>query len=55
MDALFFMRRDEDNRDFRMIGNQLPLELNTTPARHAHVEYKAVRSSRLFRTQVRFG
>jgi hypothetical protein len=54
MDALFFMRRDEDNRDFGMMGNQLLVELNATLAWHPHVEYKAVRFLGSFRTQVRF-
>ena len=36
--GLLFVRRDKDNRDLRMVGNQLALELDTTLPRRAHIE-----------------
>jgi hypothetical protein len=46
---------DKDNRDLKVIGDQLALELDAVHSRHADVEQQAVRPSRLARTQVLFG
>jgi hypothetical protein len=38
-----------------MTGNQLPLKLDATHSRHTHIQYQAVRTSKLIRSQKLFG